>query len=102
VRARRVGGRCAVGNALCGVPGLGRARLTPSRGFRVQENQRAAVGHVYPTTAIDYVGPSSASAADSHPSGQSPDLVKLNLVFEGAGAVPLKEIEILATPLEPW
>jgi hypothetical protein len=27
---------------------------------------------------------------------------KLNLVFEGAGAVRLKEIEILATPLEPW
>jgi hypothetical protein len=34
--------------------------------------------------------------------GQSPDLLKLNLVFEGAGAVRLKEIEILATPLEPW
>ena len=29
MRARRVGGRCAVRNALCGVPGLGRARLTP-------------------------------------------------------------------------
>jgi hypothetical protein len=34
--------------------------------------------------------------------GQSPDLLKLNLVFEGAGAVRLKDIEILATPLEPW
>jgi hypothetical protein len=34
--------------------------------------------------------------------GQSPDLLKLNLVFEGAGAVRLKEIEVLATPLEPW
>ena len=34
--------------------------------------------------------------------GQSPDLVKLNLVFEGAGAVRLKEIEILSTPLQPW
>lgn len=34
--------------------------------------------------------------------GQSPDLLKLNLVFEGAGAVRVKEIEILATPLEPW
>ena len=34
--------------------------------------------------------------------GQSPDLLKLNLVFEGPGAVRLKEIEILATPLEPW
>lgn len=34
--------------------------------------------------------------------GQRPDLVKLNLVFEGAGAVRLKEIELLATPLEPW
>jgi hypothetical protein len=34
--------------------------------------------------------------------GQSPDLLKLNLVFEGAGAVRLKEIVILATPLESW
>ena len=34
--------------------------------------------------------------------GQSPDILKLNLVFEGAGAARLKEIEILATPLEPW
>ena len=34
--------------------------------------------------------------------GQSPDLLKLNLVFEGAGAVRMKEIEILATPLEAW
>lgn len=34
--------------------------------------------------------------------GQSPDLLKLNLVFEGAGAVRVKEIEIQATPLEPW
>ena len=34
--------------------------------------------------------------------GQRPDLLKLSLVFEGAGAVRLKEIEILATPLEPW
>ena len=32
--------------------------------------------------------------------GQSPDLLKLNLVFEGPGAVRLKNIEILATPLE--
>lgn len=32
--------------------------------------------------------------------GQFPDLLKLNLVFEGPGAVRLKEIEILATPLE--
>lgn len=31
--------------------------------------------------------------------GQAPDLLKLNLVFEGPGAVKLKEIEVLATPL---
>ncbi len=34
--------------------------------------------------------------------GQSPDLLKLNLVFEGAGVVRMKEIEVLATPLEAW
>ena len=31
--------------------------------------------------------------------GQFPNLLKLNLVFEGPGAVGLKNIEILATPL---
>lgn len=31
--------------------------------------------------------------------GESPDLLKLNMVFEGSGAVRLKNIEILAAPL---
>ncbi|MDA1278325.1 MAG: hypothetical protein O2960_30395 [Verrucomicrobia bacterium] len=30
---------------------------------------------------------------------QTPDLLKLNLVFEGAGTARLKDIEVLATPL---
>jgi hypothetical protein len=34
--------------------------------------------------------------------GQQPDLLKLNLVFEGSGHVRLKEIEVAATPLEAW
>jgi hypothetical protein len=33
--------------------------------------------------------------------GQPADLVHLNLVFEGAGKVELREIEVLATPLKP-
>ena len=32
--------------------------------------------------------------------GQVPDLLKLNLAFEGPGVVRLKDIEILVTPLE--
>jgi len=34
--------------------------------------------------------------------GQQPDLLKLNMVFEGPGSVRLKELEILATPLADW
>ncbi|MGH7774299.1 MAG: hypothetical protein ACREQA_18900 [Candidatus Binatia bacterium] len=32
--------------------------------------------------------------------GQIPDLIKLNLVCEGAGTVWIKEVELLQTPLE--
>jgi hypothetical protein len=32
--------------------------------------------------------------------GQSPDLIKLNLVFEGAGTVWIKEVELLRIPLK--
>ena len=32
--------------------------------------------------------------------GQRPDLIKLNLVFEGAGTVWIKDVELLQTPLE--
>jgi len=32
--------------------------------------------------------------------GQRPDLIKLNLVCEGAGTVWIKELELLQTPLE--
>jgi hypothetical protein len=32
--------------------------------------------------------------------GQRPDLIKLNMVVEGAGTVWLKEIELLQTPLK--
>lgn len=32
--------------------------------------------------------------------GQTPDLLKLNLVFQGSGVVRLKDIEVFATPLE--
>ena len=32
--------------------------------------------------------------------GQRPDLIKLNLVCEGAGTVWIKEVELLQTPLE--
>lgn len=34
--------------------------------------------------------------------GQRPDLLKLNIVFEGPGSVRLEEMEILATPLADW
>lgn len=33
--------------------------------------------------------------------GQFAELLKLNLVFEGPGTVRLKEVEVLATPLQP-
>jgi hypothetical protein len=32
--------------------------------------------------------------------GQRPDLIKLNLVGEGAGTVWIKEVELLRTPLK--
>ena len=32
--------------------------------------------------------------------GQTPDLLKLNLVFQGSGTVRLRDIEVLATPVE--
>ncbi len=31
--------------------------------------------------------------------GQSPDLIKLNLAFEGAGTVWIKDVELLQAPL---
>jgi hypothetical protein len=34
--------------------------------------------------------------------GQQPELLKLNLVFEGPGAAKLQDLEILATPLAEW
>lgn len=32
--------------------------------------------------------------------GQRPDLIKLNLVCEGRGAVRIKDVELLQTPLK--
>ena len=34
--------------------------------------------------------------------GQQPELLKLNMVFEGPGSVTLQDLEILATPLADW
>ncbi len=34
--------------------------------------------------------------------GQRPDLLKLNVVFEGPGSVRLQDLEILSTPLADW
>lgn len=34
--------------------------------------------------------------------GQQPELLKLNLVFEGPGSATLRDLEILATPLADW
>jgi len=34
--------------------------------------------------------------------GQQPELLKLNLIFEGPGSARLQDLEILATPLADW